>query len=427
LSAACPAWLIVGPASGQGKTTITAALARYHTRQGRRVRVFKVGPDYLDPMWLEAASGQPVYQLDLWLVGEADCRRLLHEAATEADLILIEGVMGLYDGAPSAADLARTFGAPTLIVIAATGLAETFGAIAQGLATYRPGLPLAGIVANRVASVEHAARLRESLPPGLPWRGAYFRQAETPLPDRHLGLVQAGELADLEARLDRLADGVKGELADLPAPVSFSDAAVPAPPRALTGVRIGIARDAAFSFLYRANLDLLAAMGAELRFFSPLRDAALPEVDSVYLPGGYPELHLTALAGNHGLREDLRRHVAVGKPLLAECGGMLYLLDELTDAAGQGVRLCGLLPGRAVMGSRLAGLGLQTAEFPSGPLRAHTFHYSRMETGLTPALFGDKRRGGPGEPIYREGRLTASYLHWYLPSCPEAAAELLAP
>ena len=121
MSAACPAWLIVGPASGQGKTTITAALARYHTRQGRRVRVFKVGPDYLDPMWLEAASGQPVYQLDLWLVGEADCRRLLHEAATEADLILIEGVMGLYDGAPSAADLARTFGAPTLIVIAATG------------------------------------------------------------------------------------------------------------------------------------------------------------------------------------------------------------------------------------------------------------------------------------------------------------------
>ena len=427
MSAACPAWLIAGPASGQGKTTLTAALARYHARQGRRVRAFKVGPDYLDPMWLEAASGQPVYQLDLWLVGEAECRRLLHEAAREADLILIEGVMGLFDGAPSAADLARTFGVPALLVIAATGMAETFGAIAHGLASYRPDLPLAGIVANRVASADHAARLRESLPPGLVWRGAFPRQTETSLPDRHLGLVQAGELADLEARLDRLADGIAGELAEPPEPVSFAAARVPVPPAALAGVRVGIARDAAFSFLYRANLDLLRAMGAELLFFSPLRDADLPEVDSVYLPGGYPELYLDALAANGAMRNALRRHVDAGKPLLAECGGMLYLLEELVDTAGRGGALCGILPGRAAMGARLAGLGLQTADFPSGSLRGHTFHYSRLETALTPALHGDQRRGGRGEPIFRQGRVTASYLHWYLPSCPEAAVELLHP
>ncbi|WP_312207249.1 cobyrinate a,c-diamide synthase, partial [Pseudomonas kuykendallii] len=201
----CPALLIAAPASGQGKTTVTAALARLHARQGRRVRVFKCGPDFLDPMILERASGQPVYQLDLWMVGEAECRRQLWQAAQEADLILVEGVMGLFDGTPSAADLARTFGLPVLAVIDAAAMAQTFAAVAHGLATFRADLPFSGVLANRVGSARHAELLRASLPATRRWYGALPRAVGIELPSRHLGLVQAEELLDLDERLDSAA------------------------------------------------------------------------------------------------------------------------------------------------------------------------------------------------------------------------------
>ena len=190
----CPALLIAAPASGQGKTTVTAALARLHARQGKRVRVFKCGPDFLDPMILARASGAPVYQLDLWMVGEAESRRLLWEAAGEADLILIEGVMGLFDGTPSAADLARHFGVPVLAVIDGSAMAQTFGAMAHGLATFQADLPFSGVLGNRVGSVRHGEILRDALPASIRWYGALPRSAEVGLPSRHLGLVQAGEL-----------------------------------------------------------------------------------------------------------------------------------------------------------------------------------------------------------------------------------------
>ena len=424
----CPALLIAAPASGQGKTTVTAALARYHAARGRRVRVFKTGPDFIDPMLLQAASGQPVYQLDLWMVGEAECRRLLHAAACEAELIVIEGVMGLFDGKPSSADLAERFGIPVLAVIDAGAMAETFGALAHGLATYRKGLPFAGVLANRVASAAHADMLRSSVSDRIPYWGTLYRRSEFAFPERHLGLVQAQEIDGLDQRLDALAAAI-GEtgLADLPEPVAFSGAPPLEVPRAFEGVRIGIARDPAFSFVYPANLDLLRAMGAELLFFSPLSDASLPAVDSVYLPGGYPELHLATLAHNDGIRDALRAHAADGKPLLAECGGMLYLLDELRDRDGHLGRMCGVLPGRAAMQGRLAGLGLQSARFAAGELRGHTFHHSKLETAMAAGIQGVRKNGTPGEAIYRTGRLTASYLHWYLPSCPEVAIELLQP
>ncbi|HBO2721565.1 TPA: cobyrinate a,c-diamide synthase, partial [Pseudomonas aeruginosa] len=333
--ARCPALLIAAPASGQGKTTVTAALARLHARQGRRVRVFKCGPDFLDPMILARASGAPVYQLDLWMVGEAEARRLLARAAGEADLILIEGVMGLFDGNPSAADLARRFGVPVLGVINGAAMAQTFGALAYGLAHFQPDLPFSGVLGNRVGSQRHSDILRDCLPPGMRWFGGLPRSAEFELPSRHLGLVQAEELADLDVRLDAAADALRASAeTDLPEPVTFE---VPAPAplqRSLEGVRIGVARDASFAFLYQANLDLLRELGAELAFFSPLQDQALPAVDSLYLPGGYPELHLGRLQGNRAMAEAIRAHHAAGKPLLAECGGMLYLLDCLEDADG---------------------------------------------------------------------------------------------
>ena len=425
----CPAVLIAAPASGQGKTTVTAALARLHRNQGRKVRVFKCGPDFLDPMILERASGAPVYQVDLWMVGAEESRRLLWEAAGEADLILIEGVMGLFDGTPSSADLARHFGVPVLGVIDGTAMAQTFGALALGLARYQPDLPFAGVLANRVGTVRHEQLLEGSLTEGLRWYGALSRETGIELPSRHLGLVQASELNDLDARLDAAANALAStcEVA-LPPPVEFAAPEPVAVEPLLAGVRIAVARDEAFAFTYGASLALLRDMGAELVFFSPIRDSQLPEADSLYLPGGYPELHHLELSRNVPMLTAIRAHHRAGKPLLAECGGMLYLLDALTDVEGQRAELVGLLAGEATMQKRLAALALQAVDMPEGLLRGHTYHHSLTSTELEPVARGLSPNGGRGaEAVYREGRMTASYVHFYFPSNPQAIAALFAP
>lgn len=422
----CPALFITAPGSNHGKTTITAALARYHVEQGRKVRVFKSGPDFLDPMILERASGLPVYQLDLWMIGEAECRRLLYEAALEADLILIEGVMGLFDGDPCSADIAELFSVPVLAVIDATGSAQTLGSIAYGLANYRPNLLFAGVLANNVASIRHNEMILQGMPPDLRYCGGIPRDKQFVLPERHLGLVQAEEVHDLESRMSAAAAAIAATgLADLPEAVEFISPAHKAPPQLLAGIRIGIARDTAFSFIYAANLDLLRAMGATLVFFSPLADAALPDVDSIYLPGGYPELHLQTLQDNRAMKSALQTHFQQGKPIYAECGGMLYLLESLTDKAGNRADMVGLLPGHAIMQNRLKGLGFQSAPMPGGLLRGHTFHHSLIESPLVPAAFGERvQNTSEGEAIYQLNRLTASYLHCYFASNPSAAAQL---
>jgi cobyrinic acid a,c-diamide synthase len=429
----CAALFISAPASGLGKTTVTAALARHHAESGRAVQVFKTGPDFLDPMILERASGRPVYQLDLWMGGEAHCRGLLYEAAGTADLILIEGVMGLYDGTPSSADLAGLFGVPVLAVIDAEAMAQTFGAIAYGLAHYSPALALHGVLANRVAGPGHTQLAQRGMPPGLRFMGGIPREAAFELPDRHLGLVQAEEVGDLDQRLGSLSSALRGsELTVMPPEVELSspDVEIEAqvPERALAGVRIGIARDRAFSFLYPANLDLLRAMGAELVFFSPLSATDLPPVDSLYLPGGYPELHLERLSANRNLAAAIARHVSSGKPAYAECGGMLYLLESLTDHQGRCATLAGVLPGHAIMHRRLQSIGYHTAPLPNGRLRGHTFHHSTVETPLTPAAHTERAQSSAqGEALYRRERLVATYFHGYFPSSPRAAAELFQP
>lgn len=425
----CPALLVSAPASGQGKTTITAALARKYRNQGRRVRVFKAGPDFLDPMILEHASGQPVYTLDLWMCGAAHCRELLYQTASNADLILVEGMMGLFDGTPSSADLAEKFGLPVLAVVDAWAMAQTFGAVLHGLASYRPQLRVQAAIGNRVAGDGHAALLAESLPPSIVTFGHLARGAEIALPERHLGLLQATEIGDLNQRIEAAAERLQFNLdpAGL-APVTFASAPAAPLPRALDGVRIGVARDAAFSFIYRANLDLLEQLGAQLVYFSPLAQQSVPEVDSLWLPGGYPELHLQTLAANDAFKQALRAHHARGKPLVAECGGMLALLQTLTGDQGQRAAMAGLLPGHGIMQTRLSGIGSQSVALPEGELRGHTFHYSYMQAGPAPLTHGTTQPGGtPGEAVYRDGRLHASYLHLYFPSNPHAVARLFAP
>jgi cobyrinic acid a,c-diamide synthase len=424
----CPSLFIAAPASGQGKTTVTAALARLHARQGRRVRVFKCGPDFLDPQIHAFASGASCYNLDLGMCGEADAAQRLAKAAAEADLILIEGVMGLFDGRPSGADIASRFGVPVLAVIDAGAMAQTFGAVAHGLATYRPGLPFSGVLANRVGSARHADMLRDSLPPEMIFYGALPKDADAAMPERHLGLLQAAEIDDLGARLDRLADHLATTgTAALPPPVEFAAGATRAIARRLAGKTIAIARDAAYGFIYPGNLDTLRALGAHLAFFSPLGGDALPACDAVWLPGGYPELHAATLSGRSDLWRSLRAHVDGGKALLAECGGMMSLFETLHDAEGTVHAMAGLLPGGVVMQKKLAALGTQFVDLPEGRLSGHTFHYSRSSTAETPLCHAQTADGRPGEAVYRRRRLTASYVHFYFPSSPDATAALFLP
>ncbi|ARN20084.1 cobyrinate a,c-diamide synthase [Piscinibacter gummiphilus] len=430
MTARCRALMVSAPASGQGKTSVTAAIARHHVRRGERVRVFKTGPDFLDPMVLARASGAPVFQLDLFMAGEDACRRMLAEAAAEADLILVEGVMGLYDSDPSSADLARTFGLPVLAVIDASAMAQTFGALAHGLATFQPGVAVAGVVANRVGSPGHARMVGESLPTSLPLVAALGRDAALSLPERHLGLVQAGELPDLDARLDRWADAWAAAVApDFEAPsVDFESAPDEPVARLLDGVVIAVARDTAFSFIYPANVQCLERLGARLVWFSPLADDTLPPCDAVWLPGGYPELHASTLGPDRPIAAALRAHDAAGKPLLAECGGLLYLLDGLSTVDGTRHPMAGVLPGEGTMSRRLAALGLQSVALPEGTVRGHTFHYSVLSTPLEPLARATSPNGrGTAEAVYRRGRLTASYVHTWFPSNPVAVASWFRP
>ncbi|MDR2300730.1 MAG: cobyrinate a,c-diamide synthase [Deltaproteobacteria bacterium] len=420
--------LVSAPASGHGKTTVTAALARRYRKAGLRVRVFKCGPDFLDPTILARASGNPVYQLDLFMVGLEGCRELLWKAAAEADLIIVEGVMGLFDGNPSAADLAEKFGLPILALIDARAMAQTFGAVAYGLLNYRPGLNFFGVLANRVAGDSHAQLLKDSLPPKLKWYGALRRGGDLELPSRHLGLVQASELTDLDRRLDLAAGELERQtVSELPPKVAFAKGERPERREKLfQNLRIAIARDQAFSFIYQANLDLMVDLGAELHFFSPIKGDRLPAgVNALYLPGGYPELHLGALSENRPLIMDIAAFHFADKPILAECGGLLYLLKKLTYK-GVTRDMVGLLPGEAVLTDGLKGLGMMEVDLPEGSLRGHSFHHSELTMDLEPLCLA-KRADGRNERlevVYRKNNLTASYVHFYFPSNPKAAAAL---
>ena len=429
-SNACPALLIAAPASGEGKTTLVAALARYHRQQGRRVRVFKTGPDFIDPTILERASGSPVYQLDLWMVGDESCRQLLYEASLTADLILVEGVMGLFDGDPSSADLAQTFGLPVLLVIDSSAMAQTFGAVALGLADYRGALTIAGVIANRVASPGHAVMLQQSLPLSIPWLGAVFTDEQITLPERHLGLQLADEVDTLEQKLNAGADQIaQTALATLPiTPVKFPTTAAPVQAKLLAGVRIGIARDSAFCFVYPANLQLLEQMGAELSYFSPLNDAHPGKVDALYLPGGYPELQLNQLAENRAMLTAIADFYHADRPIVAECGGMIYLLKSLRHHDGNRRHLAGVIDANATLKKRLGGLGLQSFEFRRGVLRGHTFHYAGFDQPPKFSAHANQATSdAAGEGIIRQRGLVASFIHWYFPSNPAVTAELFMP
>lgn len=419
--------LITAPGSGQGKSIVTAALARLHRNAGRHVRVFKHGPDYLDPMLQACACGHPVYQLHPWMTGETECRRRLAEAAAVADVILVEGSMGLFDGGDaSSADLAAMNGLPAIPVIDATGMAQSFGALALGMSRFRDDVVVQQVIANRVGSARHREMLEAGLPESVDLLGGVPRHDALAIPSRHLGIVQAEELGALDEQLDAAAEVLAHAGFDrLPAPFSLrAEPATPEPAR-LAGLRIGIAHDQAFAFIYPANVDVLTAMGAELRYFSPLTDSELPDVDALWLPGGYPELNAATLARNLGMRSAIGAHYAAGNPIVAECGGLMYCMEQLVDGDGVAHEMLGLLPGTTRMTGRLQGLGMQSLFLGSGELRGHAFHHSRLASTLEPISHTVAQNGRAGEPVFRREALTATYFHGYFPSNPAATAALL--
>ena len=428
-TARCPALFFCAPASGQGKTTVTAGIARYHRNLGRKVRVFKTGPDYLDPLILERASGHPVAQLDLWMTGEEHCKTRLHDAAEEADLILVEGVMGMFDGKPSGADMAAFFGIPIAIVISAKSMAQTFGALATGLATFRSDISVAGVIANHLGSDRHKDLISESMLEQVKLLGCIPSAPGLTLPERHLGLVHPHEVADMDQRLDALADLLhQSGLTELPGSVDFSPGQTSEVAPLLKGMRIAIAKDDAFTFVYADNVNLLKKMGADVCWFSPLKDKTLPDCDAIWLPGGYPELHHRQLAKNTSMQQALNAFHRKGKRILAECGGMLYLMQSLTDVHGERSPMMGLIQGDGIMRDRGGCQGMQYAPMPEGELRAHAHHRTRCENTADPIGYGRRtRHPAPGEPIYQHQGITASYLHLYFPSNPEAVAGLLKP
>ncbi|MDR3641846.1 MAG: cobyrinate a,c-diamide synthase [Humidesulfovibrio sp.] len=448
------ALVLGGTHSGCGKTSVALGLLRALARRGLRVQPFKAGPDFIDPGLHARAAGAFSHNLDTWMQPEASLRGLFARHARTADVVLVEGVMGLFDGrngadeTGSTAHLAKLLGLPVALVVDAGSQARSVAALAQGFARFDPDLRLAGIILNRVGSPRHEALLREALAQaGIPVPGCLPRCEGIGLASRHLGLVTEGDAVTLDARLDALADWVEEGL-DIPALlVALPELDLPeldlpeGPPDAAANparsaypirlARIGVARDRAFCFLYAENLRLLAEAGAELLFFSPLADAALPEgLDGLYLPGGYPELAARELSANASMQASVRACCASGRPVWAECGGYMYLLRELVDAEGAVWPMCGALPGRAVMRTRRAALGYRQARTlspsPFGPagttLRGHEFHYSEYAGEAEGSAFcltaSDGRAALDGQAA---GNIVAGYFHAHLASNPEAA------
>jgi cobyrinic acid a,c-diamide synthase len=435
-----PRVVVAGTHSGVGKTTIATGLMAALRRRGMRVAPAKVGPDFIDPGYHALATGRAARNLDAWICGEDRIAPLAAKAADGADVLVVEGVMGLFDGAAepgnpaSTAHVARLLDAPVVLVVDAAAMSGSVAALVHGFTTFDPSVRVAGVVLNRIGSAGHETMLRDALVPlGVPVLGALARCDELAWRDRHLGLVPVVEQRDaVQAALDRLAVEVAASC-DLDAILGVARAAsrlVPgdmptAHPTAAT--RVAVAGGPAFSFTYPDNLELLEQAGAELVPFDPRHDPALPDaVDAVYAGGGFPEVFVEELAANRPLLTDVRARVGRGLVVWAECGGLLWLSRSL-----DGHSLCGALAAEGRMSDRLT-LGYRTARVdadnpvaPAGTeLRGHEFHYSVLEPpGDALAMSG---RNGATRAGYASPRLLASYLHLHLAADPHLAERFVA-
>jgi len=430
-----PRLVVAGTHSGIGKTTVATGLMAALRRRGDRVAPAKVGPDFIDPGYHALATGRPARNLDAWICGEDRIAPLAAKASDGADVLVVEGVMGLFDGAAepgnpaSTAHVARLLDAPVVLVVDASAMSGSVAALVHGYSTFDPSVRVAGVVLNRVGSPVHEAMLREALAPlGIPVLGALARAEELAWRDRHLGLVPVVEQRDeVEASLERLADAVDASC-NLDAISALARSAprrsTPSAPtaRPTAHARVGVAGGPAFSFTYPDNLELLEQAGAELVPFDPREDPVLPgDIDALYAGGGFPEVFVEELAANGALLADVPERIAGGLVVWAECGGLLWLSRSLDDHA-----LCGALDAEGHMseqltlGYRLARADVDTPLAPAGTeLRGHEFHYSSLEpagNALTMSGHNGETRAGFASPL-----LLASYLHLHLAADPHLA------
>jgi cobyrinic acid a,c-diamide synthase len=426
--------IVAAPRSGSGKTTVTLGLLAALKRRGITVRAAKTGPDYIDPAFHAAASGAASINLDSWAMPPGLLDALAGEAAQTAELVIIEGVMGLFDGVAgppgrigSTADLASHLGLPVLLVLDVSGQSQTAAAVVRGLAGHDPGVRIAGVVLNRVGSERHRALVENAIDAvGIPVLGAVPRDAALAMPERHLGLVQAQEHGDLTARLDGLADMAQRHLdleriiaaaAPLTVAAASPHAALPPP-----GQRIAVAADAAFTFFYPHLRDGWRRAGAEIVAFSPLADEPPPhDCDACWLPGGYPELHAGVLANARHFREGLRRFGAT-RPVHGECGGYMVLGEGLEDAQGARHAMVGLLGHATSFATRKLHLGYREARLladgslgPAGStIRGHEFHYATLVSPGADEPFLELI-DGQGQPLGgaggRRGHVSGTFFH----------------
>lgn len=438
--------VIAAPASGSGKTTVTLALLAALHRRGLSVAPFKVGPDFIDPGHHAAVCGRPSRNLDGWMCGEVGVRATFAHGCCEAGIAVIEGVMGLFDGAAgdndagSTAEISRWLGGRILLVVDARSQARSAAALVQGFSSFDPRLEFAGVLCNRVGSARHAELLRDAFAsvPGLPpLLGCLPRDEEVALPERHLGLVTAGERELEEDFYGRLADwlerhvdvdallGQRGQILTFDMPAQGQDLT----PK----VRIAVARDEAFCFCYPENLELLQTAGAEIVPFSPLRDASLPAgIDGLYLPGGYPELHAGRLAQNASLLRDIRDAAEAGLPVYAECGGLMLLAESIDEHPMAGIfpAVARMLPRRKALGYRQVTFTRDTVLGPAGTTaRGHEFHYSEM---VMPPEIARAYRLARADGTMQEdegfviGSVLGSYVHLHFGSNPQVPANFVA-
>lgn len=443
-----PRLVVAGVASGVGKTTLMLGLVRALRARGLAVAVFKCGPDYLDPTHHAVAAGRPSHNLDGWMMGEDAVRATFARASRDADVAVIEGMMGLFDGfspaanAGSTAEIAAWLEAPVVLVADASGVARSIAPLARGFADFDPAVRVAALACNRIGGRAHLDLLRRALtaPPivgGLPVRD------DVCLPERHLGLVTAAAGGIAEAKLDALGEHVERWI-DLDAVLAIARAApplpaprAPAPSVAAERCRIGLAFDEGFHFYYEDNLARLEALGARLVRFSPVHDTALPDVDALYLGGGYPEVHAEALARNRSMRDAIAAFAAAGGPIYAECGGLMLLARAIRTGDGVSHPMVGIVPGEAVMHGSLQALGYvevattrATILGPSGTrFRGHEFRHSELvlDRPVEP-IYALRRRPGMPETrdgIAREG-VVASYVHAHWASNPAIAESIVA-
>jgi cobyrinic acid a,c-diamide synthase len=435
-----PRIVVAGTHSGVGKTTVASGLMAALSSEGLRVAPFKVGPDFIDPSYHSLAAGRPGRNLDAFLSGPDLIGPLFTHGARGADIAVIEGVMGLFDGKgggdlASTAHVARLLEAPVVLVVDARAMSRSVAAMVHGYSTFDPDLRVGGVVLNRVGSRVHETMLRESLKPlSIPVLGILRRDEEIDTPDRHLGLVPVAERREEATRSLHALGKVISRSLNLDGIVRLARSAGPLVVEAWSpesrdrseGVRVAVATGPSFSFLYRENLELLEGAGAEVVTFDPTVDEELPAgTDALYLGGGFPETYAEALSTNGRMRESVRAFAAGGRPVVAECGGLLYLVREL-----DGHPMCGVLDAEATMTDRLT-LGYREARaLMDSPLaergadvRGHEFHYSAVEPGAgeRPAW----ELAGRGQEGFVAGGVHASYLHTHWAATPELPRRLV--